>query len=88
MLLQNRAPPGRRTGGEQPLSTAVDRQDEHLPFRIELWKGAVQKRVLAATSNVSIGYAAFYAAAKLYPDSYIELRDSLGVLCRWGVREG
>jgi hypothetical protein len=50
-------------------------QDD-LPYRVELWdaeKSQVEQ-VLAVTAHGSIGYAAYYAATREYPDRYITLR--------------
>ncbi len=58
---------------------------EDLPYRIELWDEAKQtvEQVLAATANGSIGYAAFYAATREYPDRYVTLRHKGGIVSRW-----
>lgn len=58
---------------------------DNLPYQVELWdesKVAVDQ-VIAVTASASIGYAAFYAAAKEYPNRYITLRFKDGVLTRW-----
>jgi hypothetical protein len=58
---------------------------EDLPYRVELWnvaKTAVEE-VLAITRSASIGYAAFYAAMREYPDRYLTLRDKTGIVNRW-----
>jgi hypothetical protein len=47
-----------------------------LPYRVELWddeRKAVEQ-VLAVTAHGSIGYAAYYAAIKEFPDRVITLR--------------
>jgi hypothetical protein len=58
---------------------------EDLPYRVELWDevkaGVVQ--VLAVTANGSIGYAAYYAATREYPDRYITLRHKNSIVSRW-----
>lgn len=61
----------------------VERED--LPYRVELWdeaKAAVEQ-VVAVTSNGSIGYAAYYAATREYPDRYITLRHKNRIVSRW-----
>jgi len=58
---------------------------EDLPYRVELWDEAKQsvEQVLAVTANGSIGYAAFYAATREYPNRYITLRHKNGIVSRW-----
>lgn len=60
-------------------------QDEELTYRVELWDRAraVVERVLAVTSSSSIGFAAFHAAAREYPDRYITLCHRGSTLSRW-----
>lgn len=60
-------------------------KNEELAYRIELWdRGcALVERVLAVTSSSSIGFAAFHAAAREYPDRYITLRYRGSTLNRW-----
>ena len=58
---------------------------EDLPYKVELWnesKTAIDQ-VLAVTANGSIGYAAYYAATREYPDRYITLRHKNGIVSRW-----
>jgi hypothetical protein len=65
---------GRRTSGR-----------EDLPYRVELWdeaKNAVEQ-VLAVTANGSIGFAAYYAATREYPDRYVTLRHKNSIVSRW-----
>lgn len=74
-------------GGEadDPSSEPDPAERDDLPFRVELWdpgKTAVE-RVLAVTANGSIGYAAFYAATREYPDRYITLRHKDSIMSRW-----
>ena len=55
-----------------------------LPYKVELWdkdKRTVEQ-VLAATANSSIGYAAYYAAAREYPDRYVTLRHKNSIISR------
>ena len=57
---------------------------EELPYKVELWdesKASVEQ-VLAVTANSSIGYAAYYAAAREYPNRYITLRHRNSVVSR------
>jgi hypothetical protein len=62
---------------------------EDLPYKIELWDRAKLNvdQVLAVTSNGSIGYAAFYAATREYPDRYVTLRHKNSVVSRWNGPE-
>lgn len=47
-----------------------------LPYRVELWddERKTVEQVLAVTAHGSIGYAAYYAAIKAFPDRVITLR--------------
>ena len=63
--------------------TPSERED--LPYRVELWdqpKAAVE-RVLAVTISGSIGYAAYYAATREFPERYITLRHKNRIVSRW-----
>jgi hypothetical protein len=61
----------------------ADRED--LPYKIEIWNetGASVEQVVAVTANASIGYAAYYAATREYPDRHITLRHKNSVVARW-----
>jgi hypothetical protein len=57
---------------------------EDLPYRVELWderKMSVEQ-VLAVTANGSIGFAAYYAAAREYPNRYVTLRHKNSIVSR------
>ena len=57
---------------------------EDLPYKVELWdahKSGVEI-VLAVTANSSIGYAAYHAAAREYPDRYVTLRHRNRTIAR------
>jgi hypothetical protein len=43
-------------------------------------------QVLAATKSASIGFAAYYAAVREFPDRAITLRHKDSVMARWNVR--
>src|SRR5689334_18233145 len=80
-------PPGDREDG-LPRSTPsrpapVERED--LPYKVEIWNetGASVEQVVAVTANASIGYAAYYAATREYPDRHITLRHKNSVVARW-----
>jgi hypothetical protein len=61
----------------------VDRED--LPYKVEIWNetGAAVEQIVAVTANASIGYAAYYAATREYPDRHITLRHKNSVVARW-----
>ena len=57
---------------------------EDLPYKVELWdesRSSVEQ-VLAVTANASIGYAAYYAAAREHPDRYVTLRHKNSIVSR------
>jgi hypothetical protein len=60
-------------------------QFEDLPYKVELWNDAKTKveQVLAVTASGSIGYAAYHAATREFPDRYITLRHKDNVVSRW-----
>jgi hypothetical protein len=72
---------------QQPRSVPgplpVERED--LPYKVELWddQRLAVEQVLAVTANSSIGYAAFYAATRDFPDRLITLRYKNRVVSRW-----
>lgn len=57
---------------------------EELPFKVELWDETKQgvEQVLAVTASGSIGYAAYYAAAREYPQRYVTLRHKSRIVSR------
>lgn len=73
--------------GRRPIPPFAPNPTERddLPYKVEIWdenKVAVEQ-VIAVTASASIGYAAFYAAAKEYPQRYITLRFKNRVVTRW-----
>jgi hypothetical protein len=70
-------------GSRDALNTA--RTAEDLPYRVELWDDAAEvvEQLIAVAANASIGYAAFYAAAREFPDRSITLRVAGRILSRW-----
>ena len=61
---------------------------DDLPYRVELWnedRSAVEQ-VLAVTAHSSIGYAAYHAATREYPDRYVTLRHRNRIISRWNVQ--
>jgi len=51
-------------------------EGEDLPYKVELWDLAKKsvEQVLAVTASGSIGFAAYYAATREFPDRYLTLR--------------
>lgn len=66
-----------------PSDRLTARQDE-LPFKVELWdeRRTSVEQLLAVAAHGSIGYAAYYAAAREYPDRYVTLRHNDSILSR------
>jgi hypothetical protein len=58
---------------------------EDLPYKVEIWNegGSAVEQVVAVTANASIGYAAYYAATREYPDRHITLRHKNSIVARW-----
>jgi hypothetical protein len=83
---------GSDPGDGIPRSIPVGRSTaphEELPYRVELWdegKRSVEQ-VLAITAHGSIGYAAYYAATREYPDRYVTLRHKNSIINRWNGPE-
>jgi hypothetical protein len=72
-------------GGLKPIPLGQGASPgEDLPFKIELWDQAKKavEQVLAVTANGSIGYAAYFAATREYPDRYITLRHKNRTVAR------
>ncbi|HEY7298256.1 MAG TPA: hypothetical protein VH684_10010 [Xanthobacteraceae bacterium] len=74
--------------GSQPKDSPSDRHAmarDDLPYKIELWNepGSAVEQLIAVTANASIGYAAYYAATREYPDRHITLRHKNSVVARW-----
>jgi hypothetical protein len=74
---------------EDPSSPKISRLEptaprEDLPFKVELWdeKKLSVEQVLAVTANGSIGYAAYFAAAREYPTRYVTLRHKNSIVSR------
>jgi len=44
---------------------------------------AFVEQIVAVTANASIGYAAYYAATREFPDRHITLRHKNSVVARW-----
>lgn len=76
--------PGEESGAPFP-SGARSQQHRDLPYRVELWDAAKTsvEQVLAITASGSIGYAAYHAATREFPDRFITLRHNARVISRW-----
>ena len=74
-----RDPAHRTPPSDQPTASHED-----LPYKVELWNESRTsvEQVLAVTANGSIGYAAYYAATREYPDRYVTLRHKNTVVSR------
>ena len=73
-------------GEAEPLfDRAQPAGGEDLPYKVELWNEAKEAvdLTLAVTASGSIGYAAFYAATREYPDRYVTLRHKNRIVSRW-----
>jgi hypothetical protein len=70
-------------GAFGPLSFTL--QGDDLPYKVEVWEadGASIERVIAIAADGTIGYAAFYAAARDNPGRDITLSYKGNVLSRW-----
>jgi hypothetical protein len=68
-------------------STPNPTEREELPYKVEIWDdaGAAVEQVVAVTANASIGYAAYYAATREFPDRRITLRHKNSVVARWNA---
>ena len=72
-------------GGAESSRKQAPKPGEDLPYKVELWdeqKKSVEQ-VLAVTASSSIGYAAYYAATREFPDRYITLRNKNDIVSRW-----
>jgi hypothetical protein len=58
---------------------------EELPYKVELWNDAKHavEQVLAVTASASIGYAAYFAATREFPDRFVTLRHKNSVVSKW-----
>jgi hypothetical protein len=79
----------REGGGGEPSSDPGPTGREDLPYKVEIWDEAklAVERVLAVTASGSIGYAAYYAATREFPNRHITLRHKDRVLSQWDGQE-
>ncbi len=75
-------------GGPDAAGNKLRGSPVEMPFCVEIWDSASAsvERVLALTADGSIGYAAFYAATREYPNRHITLRHNNTILSRWNNR--
>jgi hypothetical protein len=80
--------PSDAEGGQPTFPDRPSAEHEDLAYKVELWNEAKTgvESVLAVTVSASIGYAAFYAATREFPERYITLRHKNSILTRWGGR--
>lgn len=73
------------TKGLARLHPHLPEKKEDLGYSVELWDATKNhiEALLATTVNVSIGFAAYYAAVKEFPERYITLRYRGAVVSRW-----
>jgi hypothetical protein len=79
--------PGNESDDPSPEIPRFDKDAagrEDLPYKVELWDEAKRgvEQVLAVTVSGSIGYAAYYAAAREYPQRYVTLRHKNRIVSR------
>ena len=75
------------SGDSRSEQSANERED--LPYKVEIWDEAklAVEQVLAVTASGSIGYAAYYAATREYPNRHVTLRHKNRILSQWNGRE-
>lgn len=85
-MAQGPGDPNDAPGDPASQSSTAPRDD--LPYQVELWNEARTsvEQLLAVTAHSSIGYAAYHAATREYPDRYVTLRHRNRVLSRWNAR--
>ena len=73
-------PPGASTSAHDPS------ESEDLAYKVEIWSedGETIEQVVAVTSSPSIGFAAYYAATREFPNTVITLRHRSTVMSKWG----
>ena len=74
--------------GTRPPAGGFPREGEDFAYRVEVWDeaGKVVEQLVAVSISPAIGYAAYYAATREYPDRVITLRHKASVLSRWTGR--
>jgi hypothetical protein len=72
-----------------PPPAGLPEDADQLPYHVEVWDASEQfiEQVVAVSVSASIGYAAFYAAAKEFPDRPIILRHRDRIISRWTTQK-
>ncbi len=71
--------------GDLPSRGSAIAGREDLHYKIEIWDANQEwvEQVLAVTASASIGYAAYFAATREFPNRVITLRHKNSVISRW-----
>jgi hypothetical protein len=79
----------REGGGGEPSSAPGPTAREDLPYKVEIWDEAklAVEQVIAVTASGSIGYAAYYAATREFPNRRITLRHKNRIMSQWDGSE-
>lgn len=79
--LRRLAPPPSDRDDDVPKSSS----SRPILVKIEIWNeaGAAVEQIVAVTANASIGYAAYYAATREFPDPRITLRQRIAWSPAW-----
>jgi len=79
--------PAKTRDGASPEHSSNPQETDDLPYRVELWnlERTAVEQVLAIAANASIGYSAFYAAARDHFERYITLRHKTAIINRWNA---
>lgn len=75
---------GDESGSAEWSPTPRPTERDDLPYKVELWDDAYEavEQVLAVTADGSIGYGAYYAAIRQFPNRNITLRHKNRVISR------
>jgi hypothetical protein len=86
LMAQEQGDPDSRSPEDGSYTSAAP--PDGLPYKVELWnfERTSVAQTLAVTANSSIGYAAYHAATREYPDRYVTLRHMNRVLSRWNAQ--
>lgn len=83
-LLPSDSPHERGAGSGKPFGLSPAGHED-LPYHVELWDDGRKnvELVLAATASASIGFAAYYAAIKEFPQRLVTLRHKGAIISSW-----
>lgn len=75
---------GDESGSAERFPTPRPAARDDLPYKVELWDDNYEavEQVLAVTADGSIGYGAYYAAIRQFPNRNITLRHKDRVISR------